>query len=82
MYEIIEIPFRELSEDALSSLIEAFVDREGTDYGNVEMTAEDKKSQVMNQLIKNKVAIIFDEATESCTILPRDQIASSSYSVE
>jgi uncharacterized protein YheU (UPF0270 family) len=80
MYEIIEIPFRDLSSDALSSLIDAFIAREGTDYGEFEMTTEDKKNQVMSQLMQNKVAIIFDEASESCTILPRDQLASEAYS--
>lgn len=75
MYEIVEIPYRDISVEALDNLIEDFISRDGTDYGEFEVSLADKKAQIMSQLQQGKVAIIYDEASESCTLLPRDQLS-------
>ena len=38
----VEIPYRELSEAALRGVVESFVLREGTDYGDREFSFEEK----------------------------------------
>lgn len=43
------IPWQEISEDTLHRLIEAFVLREGTDYGEHEIPMEDKVLQVVQR---------------------------------
>ena len=63
------IPYEELSQKALEGVIEEFVTRDGTDYGEVEESLETKKAQVMCQLQSNKAVIVFDQETETCTIL-------------
>ena len=75
MYEIVEIPYKDISAEALDNLIEDFISRDGTDYGEFEVSLADKKAQIMLQLQQGKVAIIYDEGSESCTLLPRDQLA-------
>ncbi|GIT23055.1 MAG: hypothetical protein CM1200mP40_27370 [Gammaproteobacteria bacterium] len=42
-----EIPYTELSGDALRGVIEEFVSREGTEYGQREYTLEDKIKRVV-----------------------------------
>ncbi len=74
MSEIVEVPYQCLEKETLSALIEAFVLREGTDYGEMEWSLEDKNDQVLLQLTRGEVVIIFDEATESCTLLHKEQL--------
>lgn len=68
------IPHRELSPEALQGLIEEFVTRDGTDYGERETPLETKVAQVWQQLDLGTAVIAFNEDDGSCSILPRNQI--------
>ncbi len=70
------IPFNQLGEDTLIAVIEDFVSREGTDYGEVEATFGEKVDQVLRQLESGEALISFDEATESCSIVLAKSIKS------
>jgi uncharacterized protein YheU (UPF0270 family) len=65
---MIKIPFEELSADALAALIEEFVSRDGTDLSE----AGAKATQVRGQLRSGAVIIVYDEASESANIVPKD----------
>ena len=67
-----EIPYQQLSVDALRALIEEFVSRDGTDYGEQEVSLERKVNQVEELLRKGSATIVFDSRTESCDIVIRD----------
>ncbi len=67
--EPVEIPRAELSPQALRGVVEAFVNREGTDYGAVERTLDEKVADVMRQLERGEARVVFDPGTESVTIL-------------
>ncbi len=67
------IPHRMLSPDTLRGVIEAFVTREGTDYGAQEVPLETKVMQVHQQLEAGAAVIVYDAETESCTIQPTNQ---------
>ena len=41
------IPYTELSEQALRTLIEDFVTRDGTDYGQEEISAQEKSARLL-----------------------------------
>ena len=69
------IPHHMLSPEALPGVIEAFVTREGTDYGAQEVALATKVWQVRQQLDAGAAVIVYDEATESCTIQPTNQRA-------
>jgi uncharacterized protein YheU (UPF0270 family) len=62
------IPHRMLSPEALRGVIEAFITREGTDYGVHEVPLATKVGQVWHQLDAGTAVIVYDEATDSCTI--------------
>ena len=68
------IPHRILSPDALRGVIEAFVTREGTDYGVHEIPLAVKVNQVQHQLDAGTAVIVYDEATDSCTIQSIEQL--------
>jgi uncharacterized protein YheU (UPF0270 family) len=63
------VPYAELSADLLHAVIESFVLREGTDYGEKEFSLEDKVARVVTQLKKGEAKIVFDPESESITIV-------------
>ena len=69
---VVEIPADRLSREALDGLIEEFVTREGTDYGDQEFTLDDKKAAVVRQLDRGDVVVVFDSESETCNIVPKD----------
>ncbi len=71
----LKIPYDQLNSDTLYGVIEEFVTRDGTDYGEVEVSLETKISQVLRQLKSGKAVIVFDQATETCNILRSDASA-------
>jgi hypothetical protein len=68
----VKIPYHQLSSEALHGVIEEFVTRDGTDYGEVEVPLSTKIAQVMAQIKSGKAVIVFDQETESCTVLRSD----------
>ena len=69
------IPHGLLSADALRGLIEAFITREGTDYGMHAVPLATKVCQVQHQLDAGTAVIVYDLDTDSCTIQTTDQRA-------
>ena len=60
-----EIPHRQLSDEALLGVIEEYISREGTDYGHREYSFEEKIEKVRSQLIKGEIKLLFDSKTAS-----------------
>jgi uncharacterized protein len=71
--EPIEVPHTELPADLLRAVIESFVLREGTDYGERELSLEDKVAKVIAQLKRGEAKIVFDPESESVTIVVRQK---------
>lgn len=68
---MIEVPWQEIGAETLDSLIEEFVTREGTEYGESEVPLARKVQQVRAQLQRGDVCIVFDELTESVNLMTR-----------
>lgn len=68
--EPVDVPYTALSADALRGLVEEFVTRDGTDYGVRERTVEEKCRDVMRQLERGEVKIVFDPASRSANVVP------------
>jgi uncharacterized protein YheU (UPF0270 family) len=64
----VAIPYAELSPDALRGVIESFVLREGTDYGEKDFSLEQKVAHVMRQLERGEARVMFDPNTETVDI--------------
>lgn len=67
------IPWQEVAPDTLNSLIESFVLREGTDYGEHERSLEQKVADVKRQLETGEVVLVWSELHETVNIMPRTQ---------
>ena len=69
--EPIVVPHTELAADLLRAVIESFVLREGTDYGEKEYSLDEKVARVIRQLERGEAQIVFDPETESVDIAVR-----------
>ncbi|HCH1967951.1 YheU family protein [Vibrio parahaemolyticus] len=62
------IPWQDITPETLENLIREFVLREGTDYGAVEISLQNKIDQVKTQLEKGEAVIVFSELHETVDI--------------
>jgi uncharacterized protein YheU (UPF0270 family) len=67
----IVVPPAELSAEALQGVIESFVLREGTEYGEQDVPFQTKVLQVRRQLDRREAEIVFDQNTETIDIVVR-----------
>ena len=66
------IPVNRLSQKALQGVIEEFISRDGTDYGEIEVSMETKFRQVKCKLESGLAILIFDDEAETTNIFSRD----------
>ncbi len=66
------IPVNKLSPEALQGVIEEFISREGTDYGEIAVSRETKFRQVKSKLESGSAVLIFDDETETTNIFLAD----------
>jgi hypothetical protein len=64
----VSVPHTALSPDVLRAVIESFVLREGTDYGERELSLDEKFARVLRLLEGGEVRIVFDPQTETVDI--------------
>ncbi len=70
---MIEIPASDLAPETLRAVIESFIMREGTDYGDTEYSLDHKVDQVRRQLDRGEVLLMWDEMIESCNLITKAQ---------
>jgi uncharacterized protein len=63
------VPYTELSEEALRGVLESFVLREGTEYGERDFSLEQKVAHVIRQLRRGEAQIVFDPDSETIDIV-------------
>ncbi|AMO46860.1 Alcohol O-acetyltransferase [Enterobacter sp. FY-07] len=67
------IPWQDIATETLDNLIESFVLREGTDYGEHERSLEQKVADVKRQLQRGEAVLVWSELHETVNIMPRGQ---------
>lgn len=68
--EFVQVPYTELDAELLRAVVEAFVLREGTDYGEKELSLDEKVARMIGHLKKGEASIVFDPASDSVSIVP------------
>ena len=64
-----KIPYTELSREALLGVMDAFILREGTDYGHEEITIDQKRSRVLSMLQSGEAEIVFYQESDHIDIV-------------
>ena len=68
---MVEIPYQMLTSETLNALIEDFVTRDGTDYGERECSVETKVAQVFSLIKSGEIVIAFDDYSQTCNLILR-----------
>ena len=66
------VPPDMLSPDTLRALIEEFVTRDGAVHGHSDVPLEQQIATVQRLLLTGQVLIVFDEESESCSIMNKE----------
>ena len=64
------ISYEDLDTETLKALVESFILREGTDYGDAEHGLASKCDEVRLQLERGEAALDFDPTTQTIDIRP------------
>lgn len=72
------IPWQDLEKSTLNNILDSFILREGTDYGERELTLDEKRDRLLAQLKADKVVIVWSELHESLDIKDKRQFLGSS----
>ena len=67
------IPYTQLDPDVLAAVLQDIVTRDGTDYGEKEITIEQKINQVRQALRNGQCFVVYDSISESVGMLTRQQ---------
>ncbi|MFZ7165170.1 YheU family protein [Avibacterium avium] len=62
------IPWQELEEETLKNIAESFILREGTDYGEQELSLQQKTENLLTNIRQGKAVIVWSELHESIDI--------------
>jgi len=65
----VSVPHTALASDVLRAVLESFILREGTDYGERELSLDDKVERVMRLLERGDARIVFDPPTGTVDIV-------------
>jgi len=68
------IPWQELDPETLNNLLESVVLREGTDYGEQELSFAAKVEQLRHKLKSGEAVIVYSELHESVDIVDPQQV--------
>ncbi|SEH06631.1 YheU family protein [Candidatus Venteria ishoeyi] len=71
---MIQVPFDALETETLDRVITHFILREGSDYGEQEVSFEQKLAQVHQQLQTGSAILVFDEDEQSVNIILQEQL--------
>ena len=74
---MIEIPWQSLPVQTLDAMLEEIVTRDGTDYGAVEKSTAQKLLAARHQLQAGHVLLLWNDATESASLVSRDEARSA-----
>ncbi|MBA6412397.1 YheU family protein [Parahaliea sp. F7430] len=73
MADFVEVPVQRLSDEVLQALLEEFATRDGTDYGNRELSLEEKVSQLRQGLQRGSLCLLYDADSEHWDLLDKEQ---------
>ena len=62
------IPWQQLAPETLNNVLDSFILREGTDYGERELSLAEKRARLLAQLQADKVVIVWSELNQSLDI--------------
>ncbi len=75
MSSFLQVPPAKLAADTLEALLEEYASRDGTDYGEVELTLAQKVGNLRRQLDAGELCLLFHMETEHWDLVPASDAA-------
>ena len=72
MSQFVEVPPQRLQPEVLQALLEEYASRDGTDYGECEVSLESKVANLQGQLTRGDLCILFEAESEQWDLVPRE----------
>lgn len=69
------IPASQLAAETLNTILEEFINREGTDYGECELSLQQKVETLRPQVLRGEVLIVYDVKLQSIQLMTRQGYA-------
>lgn len=73
MSHFVEVPPARLPAEVLQSLLEEFASRDGTDYGERELSLAQKVGDLRGQMNRGELRIVYDADSEQWDLLSADE---------
>jgi uncharacterized protein YheU (UPF0270 family) len=70
--EGVEVPYQDINPETLRNMIEEFVSRDGSDWGDAGGSMEAKIEQVLRQFKAGKIIVAFDLTSQTANIVSKD----------
>ncbi|MGB0835357.1 MAG: YheU family protein [Psychrobium sp.] len=72
------IPISSLPPATLDAILKEHILREGTDYGEQEVSIDTQMEQLKQQLMREEIVLVYSEIHESVNLLPKAQFNQTS----
>ncbi|MGB1297491.1 MAG: YheU family protein [Psychrobium sp.] len=72
------IPISSLPPATLDNILKEHILREGTDYGEQEVSIDTKIKHLKQQLMREEIVLVYSEIHESVNLLPKAQFNQTS----
>jgi uncharacterized protein YheU (UPF0270 family) len=73
MAQFVVVPPQRLQPDVLQALLEEYASRDGTDYGERELTLDEKVGRLQSQLNDGDLRILYDIDSEQWDLVSQAQ---------
>lgn len=73
MADFVRVPPERLPAETLTALLEEYVSRDGTDYGDYDISLEDKCEQLRSRVSTGDLQLLYDGDSEHWDLVPRDR---------
>lgn len=70
----VELPWQRLTPAVLEAVLEEYVTREGTDYGDAPVPLATKVAEVRRQLERGQVVLLYDASTQSLNVVSAEAL--------
>lgn len=74
LVHMITVPVEQIEAETLKNIVEEFVTRDGTDYGETERSLVHKVDEIMAKIRTGKILVVYDEELESVNLMDADSL--------
>ena len=68
------IPYDSLAPDTLETILDDIVSRDGTDYGDYDLSVAQKRQQALQSLKKGEAVLLFDTESETIKMVRKEDM--------